>query len=438
METPKHLLAEKIARRKAKVGVIGLGYVGLPFALETVKAGFATQGIDLNPQRVKAVLEGESYIEDIPAADLRSALSTGLLDATDNYERIGELDVIVIAVPTPLDTRLTPDLTYIRRATEGIAAHLRPGQLISLESTTYPGTTDEVMLPILEQSGLVVERDFFLAHSPERVDPGNPKWHTHNTPKVVGGVGPHSTEVATAFYSQVVETVVPVQSARVAEMTKIFENTFRAVNIGLVNEFLLLADRMGINFWEVLDAAFTKPFGIMPFYPGPGVGGHCVPIDPHYLEWKAREYNFPTRFIRTAGEINRQMPPFVHAKIWRRLNAVGKAPSRSRILILGVAYKPNVGDLRESPALEIIRLLQESGVDVVYHDPFVPHLVANGQTVENVPLTAETLQAVDLAVIITPHKGIDYRFVAQHAPQVLDTRNVTAPFRAEFDNIFLL
>ena len=434
----KSSLLAKIRQRSAKVGVIGLGYVGLPFALEAVRAGFFTRGIDLDPARVAAVLRGESYIDDIPSAQIQAARESGLLTATTGYEGLDDLDVLVIAVPTPLDEHLTPDLRYVRSATEQIAAHLRPGQLISLESTTYPGTTEEVMQPLLEAGGLQADRDFFLAHSPERVDPGNKKWHTRNTPKVVGGVGPNSLEVAAAFYGQVVETVVPVSSARVAEMTKVFENTFRAVNIGLVNEFLLLADRMGLNFWEVLDAAFTKPFGIMPFYPGPGVGGHCVPIDPHYLEWKAREYGFTTRFIRTAGEINRQMPAFVRTKIWRCLNAAGKAPSRSRVLLLGVAYKPNVGDLRESPALEIIRLLWEDGAEVLYHDPFVPSLTLDGRTLTSAPLDEATLRSADLTVIVTPHRGVDYRFVAQHARHVLDTRNVTAPFRAEFDHITLL
>ena len=438
MKNPDNLLLEKISGRTAKVGVIGLGYVGLPFALEAVRAGFFTRGIDLNPQRVAAVQRGESYIEDIPSENLRAALTTGLLEAANDYDSIPELDVLVIAVPTPLDARLAPDLTYIRRATEGIAARLRPGQLISLESTTYPGTTEEVMQPLLEAGGLRAEQDFFLAHSPERVDPGNKKWNTRNTPKVIGGVGPRSLKVATAFYRHVVKTIVPVSSARAAEMTKIFENTFRAVNIGLVNEFLLLADRMGVNFWEVLDAAFTKPFGIMPFYPGPGVGGHCVPIDPHYLEWKAREYGFATRFIRTAGEINRQMPAFVRTKIWRCLNAAGKAPSRSRVLLLGVAYKPNVGDLRESPALEIIRMIWEDGAEVLYHDPFVPSLTLEGRTLSSVPLDEATLRSADLTIIVTPHRGVDYRFVAQHARHVLDTRNVTAPFRARFSNITLL
>jgi len=438
MSDPMHVLLEKISDRTAKVGVIGLGYVGLPFALEAVRSGFFTRGIDLNRERVESVLRGESYIDDIPSADLQAALQTGLLDAAADYTTVSELDVLVIAVPTPLDARLAPDLTYIRAATESIAEHLRAGQLVSLESTTYPGTTEEVMKPILEKSGLKADRDFFLAHSPERVDPGNKRWNTRNTPKVVGGVGQNSLKAAVAFYSTVVEKVVPVSSAQVAEMTKIFENTFRSVNIGLVNEFLLLADRMGINFWEVLDAAFTKPFGIMPFYPGPGVGGHCVPIDPHYLEWKAREYGFATRFIRDAGEINRQMPAFVHNKIWRCLNAAGKALSRSRVFILGVAYKPNVGDLRESPALEIIRLLWEDGAEVLYHDPFVPSFNMRGRVLESAPLDAATLESADIAVIVTPHSSIDYRFVASHAPHVLDTRNVTAPFRAQFNNITLL
>ena len=315
---------------------------------------------------------------------------------------------------------------------------LRPGQLISLESTTYPGTTEEIMLPILEASGLKVERDFFLAHSPERVDPGNSRFNTKNTTKVVGGVGPNSQAVAVAFYAQTISQIVPVSSANAAEMVKVFENTFRAVNIGLVNEMALLCDRMGLNVWEVLDAAFTKPFGIMPFYPGPGVGGHCIPLDPHYLEWKAREFNFNTRFIALAGEINRKMPEFVREKAHRVLNQLGIAPAWAKLLILGVSYKRDLGDVRESPAIEVIKLLQEAGSVLVYHDPYVPAFSEHGVAMDSTPLTDELLAECDLVVIASDHTTIDYSWVVAKANHVLDTRNATRRVETNRDKITLL
>ncbi len=422
---PRTTLLTRIVSREARVGVVGLGYVGLPFALEAAHAGFRVVGIERNPERVAKVNRGENYIDDIREADLRQVVRAGMLRAQTAFEGVEDLDVVVIAVPTPLTRHLTPDLQYVRGVTEALQKHLRPGHLISLESTTYPGTTEEVMRPILERSGLRADRDFFLAHSPERVDPGNPRWKTKNTTKVVGGVGPHSLEVAKAFYEQIIEQVVPVSSARAAELVKVFENTFRAVNIALVNELALLCDRMGLNVWEVLEAAFTKPFGIMPFYPGPGVGGHCIPLDPHYLEWKAREYGFRTRFIGLAGEINRSMPHFVREKAWRLLNEMGKAPSRARVLVLGIAYKSDISDWRESPALEVIRLLQRDGVEVQYHDPYIPTARRAGLDMESVPLTARVLKEADLVIITTAHRVVDYAFVVEHARRVLDTRYAT-------------
>jgi UDP-N-acetyl-D-glucosamine dehydrogenase len=434
----KDRLIRKIRNKEAIVGVVGLGYVGLPFAVEKAKVGFRVIGIENNPIRAAKVNRGENYIQDIRDEELRELVSKGLIVADTGFERVPEMDVIVICVPTPLTKNLTPDLQYVEKVTREIAARLRPGQLISLESTTYPGTTEEVMLPILESSGLKVERDFFLVHSPERVDPGNKRYTTRNICKVVGGVGPNSLEVGVAFYSQTVEKVIPVSSAKVAEMVKVFENTFRAVNIALVNELALLCDRMGISVWEVLEAAFTKPFGIMPFWPGPGVGGHCIPVDPHYLEWKAKELNFNTHFIALAGEINRKMPEFVREKANRILNRLGIPPSRAKILVLGVAYKRDLNDYRESPAIEVIRLLRADGAEVVYHDPYVPSFRDGDLAMESKPLTAELLSAQDLIIITTDHTNIDYDWVVAHAKHVFDTRNATKNVRENRHKITLL
>ena len=434
----KDRLIQKIRNKEAIVGVVGLGYVGLPFAVEKAKVGFKVIGIENNPVRAAKVNRGENYIQDVRDEELRELVSKGLIVADTGFERVPEMDVIVICVPTPLTKNLTPDLQYVEKVTREIAARLRPGQLVSLESTTYPGTTEEVMLPILESSGLKVERDFFLVHSPERVDPGNKRYTTRNICKVVGGVGPNSLEVGVAFYSQTVERVIPVSSAKVAEMVKVFENTFRAVNIALVNELALLCDRMGISVWEVLEAAFTKPFGIMPFWPGPGVGGHCIPVDPHYLEWKAKELNFNTHFIALAGEINRKMPEFVREKTHKILNRLGIPPSRAKILVLGVAYKRDLNDYRESPAIEVIRLLRADGAEVVYHDPYVPSFRDGDLAMESKPLTAELLSAQDLIIITTDHTNIDYDWVVAHAKHVFDTRNATKNVRENRHKITLL
>ena len=416
---------EKIENRTACVGVVGLGYVGLPFLVEKSKVGFRTVGIDHNPQRAEVVARGKSYISDVKDEDLHEGLRRGLISTTTSLEAVRELDVVVICVPTPLGAGLTPDLQYIESVTRKLAKNLRPGQLISLESTTYPGTTEEVMKPILEESGLEAGVDFFLAHSPERVDPGNKRYTTKNTNKVVGGSDPVSLEVATCFYNQTIEHIVPVSSTKAAELVKVYENTFRAVNIALANEVALLCDRMGLDVWEVLDAAFTKPFGIMPFYPGPGVGGHCIPLDPHYLEWKAREYNFQTHFIALAGETNRKMPEFVVDKATRMLNTVRKCLNGSRILLLGMAYKADLSDCRESPAIEVYLRLQQAGAEVSYHDTWLPVISDHNVRAMSVELTSDVLRNADLVIITTNHSDVDYQRVVELAPLILDTRNVT-------------
>lgn len=420
-----HTLRQKIEARTALVGVVGLGYVGLPFAVEKAKVGFTVVGIEQNPRRAERVNRADNYISDVSDDDLKQVVTSGLLRAETDFARVAELDVIVICVPTPLTQNLTPDLSYIENVTREIAARLRPGQLITLESTTYPGTTDEVMRPILESSGLKQGEDFLLAHSPERVDPGNKRYTTKNTNKVVGASDPLSLEIATHFYQQTIDHVVPVSSAKAAELVKVFENTFRAVNIALVNELALLCDRLGLNVWEVLDAANTKPFGIMPFYPGPGVGGHCIPIDPHYLEWKAKEYNFNTHFIALAGEINRKMPEFVVDKTWRLLNRFGIAPSRANLLVLGVAYKKDLSDWRESPAIEVMKLLLHAGAQVAYHDPYVPQIKVADQELRSMPLGPELLARQDLVLITTDHSSVDYAMVVEYGRAVFDTRGVT-------------
>jgi UDP-N-acetyl-D-glucosamine dehydrogenase len=431
-------LIERIEKTDARVGVIGLGYVGLPFAVEKGKVGFSVLGFDRNASRVAMINEGSNYIPDVIDEELESLVQKGLLQATTDFTKIAEMDVLVIAVPTPLTINQTPDVQYIEHVTTQISTYLKAGQLVCLESTTYPGTTEDIMQPILERGGLKVEEDFFLAHSPERVDPGNKRYTTKNTNKVVGGVGPNSLQVAMAFYSKTILHMVPVSSAKAAELTKVFENTYRSVNIALVNELTLLCDRMGINVWEVLDAAFTKPFGIQPFYPGPGVGGHCIPLDPHYLEWKAKEYNFNTHFIALAGEINRKMPEYVLDKTYRILNRVGKALSKSKILLLGVAYKKDIDDPRESPSMVIAELLRDAGAILSYHDPYIPSLKEEGFDMESVDLSPTVVNAVDLVVIATDHSNVDYQMVVNHAPIVFDTRNITKDIQENRDRIVLL
>lgn len=431
-------LMKKIGDHSALVGVVGLGYVGLPFAVEKGKVGYRVLGIEQNPVRCEKINRGENFIQDVNDDELRVLVEKDLLYAVPDFTRVPEMDVIVICVPTPLTKNLTPDLQYVESVTRAVAPFLRKGQLVTLESTTYPGTTEEVMLPILEGSGLKVEEDFFLAHSPERVDPGNKRYTTKNTHKVVGGVGPKSLEVAVAFYSQTIENVIPVSSAKAAELTKVFENTFRSVNIALVNEMALLCDRMNLNVWEVLGGAFTKPFGIMPFYPGPGVGGHCIAIDPHYLEWKAKELNFNTHFITLAGEINRKMPEFVRDKALRILNHRGVASAGAGVLVLGVAYKKDIDDYRESPAIDVIRLLQREKVNVAYYDPYIDSFTEHGLTMSSTPISEDLIARHDLILIATDHSELDYEWVVEKARHVFDTRNATKNVKANRDKITLL
>jgi UDP-N-acetyl-D-glucosamine dehydrogenase len=418
-------LKDKLLHRTATIGVIGLGYVGLPLAVEKAKVGFHVLGFDRNPKRVAMINAGTNYIKDVNSAELAALTKSQTITATCDVSLLARCDVIVICVPTPLTPNRSPNISFVAHVAEQIAANLRGGQLISLESTTYPGTTEEIVLPILQKSGLAVGRDFFLAFSPERVDPGNRRYSTRNTNKVLGGVTPACLDAAALFYGQTIVDVVTVSSPRVAEMTKVFENTFRAVNIALVNELTLLCDRMGIDIWEVIDAAATKPFGIMRFEPGPGVGGHCVPVDPFYLAWKAKQYDFSTRFIELAGEINRSMPAFVREKIGRALNAREQPVRGASILLLGVAYKRDIEDWRDSPALKIIEVLENDGADVVYHDPLVPEIVDyGGRARHSIELTPERLRESDCAVVLADHSAIDWRFVLAMAPLIVDTRNV--------------
>jgi len=421
-------LKRKFAVRTANVAVVGLGYVGLPLAVEKAKVGFQVMGIEQNPKRAYNVNNGENYILDVKDEELKKVVHAGKLKAYTGFSCLPGADAIVICVPTPLTPNLDPDISYIVSVTKEIATHLRPGQLIILESTTYPGTTQEVILPQLEATGLKVGQDFFVAFSPERVDPGNKRYTTQNTSKVVGGITPACLDVAQTFYAQTIHMVIPVSTPAAAEMTKVFENTYRAVNIALVNEMMLLCDKMGLDVWEVVDAAATKPFGIQTFYPGPGVGGHCIPIDPFYLTWKAREYGFHTRFIELAGEINLEVSCYVVNKVGQALNRVQKCLNGAKILVLGVAYKKDVADVRESPALRIIDQLLQSGAEITYHDPLIPFVEPHGRSIfsaESVPLAKSALAAADCVLIITDHSGIDYEWVVQHSRLVVDTRNAT-------------
>jgi UDP-N-acetyl-D-glucosamine dehydrogenase len=424
--TMKDRLLEKLADRSACIGVVGLGYVGLPLAIEFAKAGFHVIGYDVSDTLVAELMRGESHIKDIPSEAVAEVVRAGKLEATADESRLREMDAVSIAVPTPLAKTRDPDMTYVIAAADAIARNCHPGQLIVLESTTYPGTTRDLMQPKLEAAGLTVGEDVFLAFSPERVDPGNPKWNTKNTPKVVGGITAACTEVASALYASCLETIVPVSSTETAELVKLLENTFRSVNIGLVNEMQIVCEKLGVNVWEVIEAAATKPFGFMKFTPGPGIGGHCIPLDPHYLAWKMRTLNYKTRFIDLASEINSEMPTLVAEKVAQALNEVRKPVKGSRILVLGVAYKRDIDDMRESPALDVISLLEEWGGDVVYHDPHVPSFREDGRERVGVELTDAELARVDAVVIITDHSGVDYQRVVDLAPLVVDTRNATA------------
>jgi len=419
---------EKILRKEALVGIIGMGYVGLPLVLRFCEEDFGVLGFDVDSKKVATLKRGKSYLKSISSSRISQFIRSGRFDATDDFSRLGEPDCILICVPTPLTEKMEPDLQYIEKTIEAVRERMRKGQLIVLESTTYPGTTEELVLPRLESSGLKVGQDFFLGFSPEREDPGNKRFTTHQIPKVVAGVTPSCQKVVTALYSQIIKKVVPVSSPRVAELTKLLENIYRSVNIALVNELKMLTDRMGIDIWEVIEAASTKPFGFSPFYPGPGMGGHCIPIDPYYLSWKAREYDFTTRFIFLAGEINVHVPYYVVAKIQDALNGRGKSIKGARVLILGVAYKKDVDDARESPALAIMNLLQKKGAAILYHDPYIPalpHFRKYYFKLKSSPLTEKLLQRIDAAVVVTDHSCIDYSWVVKHAPLVIDTRNVT-------------
>ena len=423
-----NVLQEKIKSRTARVGVVGLGYVGLPLAVEFAKAGFHVTGIDLSAEKTRRVNSGDSYVGDIPSAALHTLVEQGRIQATTEFSAIGDLDTINICVPTPLRKTKDPDMSYIVSACEEIGKYIHPGMLVILESTTYPGTTEELVLPMLSRTGLEPGKDFYLCFSPERVDPGNPKYQTVNIPKVVGGITADCTEMGRLFYAQALETVVPVSSTQVAEMVKLLENTFRMINIGLVNEIAMMCDRIGINVWEVIDAAATKPFGFMPFYPGPGLGGHCIPIDPFYLSWKTKQAGIEARFIDLAGYINGQMPHFVVDKVQNALNDCGKAVKGSRVHVMGVAYKRNIEDMRESPALDIMLLLQKRGAVVSYSDPFVPALHEG----LNMHAQPESVAAdADCVVIVTDHSTFDYESLVNRARLIVDSRNALKNFRSE-------
>src|SRR5919202_2884719 len=399
----KDALLGRIHNRSAKVGVVGLGYVGLPLAVEFATAGFRVVGYDVSERVVSALRSGRSHIQDVPNADLAALVRSGMFEATTDERRLGEMDAISIAVPTPLSKTRDPDMSYVVAARDTVARNAHAGLLVVLESTTYPGTTRELMQPTMEQLGFTVGEDVFLAFSPERVDPGNPVYHTKNTPKVVGGITPTCTEIAAELYSACIDTVVRVSSTETAELVKLLENTFRAVNIAMANEMAIVSDKLGVDVWEVIEAAATKPFGFMKFTPGPGIGGHCIPLDPHYLAWKMRTLNYKTRFIDLASEINSAMPDFVVEKVSRALNDDRKAVNGSRILVLGIAYKKDIDDMRESPAFDVIRLLEGRGAEVVYHDPFVPFFREDGHERRGVALTVDELEAADAVVIVTDH-----------------------------------
>lgn len=422
--TIQQTLLDHLKDRTARVAVLGLGYVGLPLATVFADAGFRVIGIDPDQRKVDTVRRGESHIPDISTEHVARLVNAGRLEATTDFSVLAEVEAVSICVPTPLRKTGDPDLSFILDATTELAKYVHPGMAIVLESTTYPGTTREILLPKLgDEKGLTAGENFFLAFSPERVDPGREDWTTLNTPKVIGGITPACSEVASAWYSQALQTVVPVSSAEVAEMAKLLENTFRMINIGLVNEMAIMCDRLGVDVWEVIDAAATKPFGFMKFTPGPGLGGHCIPIDPLYLSWKLRALNYTARFIELASEINTGMPRYVVGKVQDALNNQGKALKGSRILVLGVAYKPDIDDLRESPALDVIGLLEQKGADVFYHDPYIPRLRHDGWERESVGDLMEAVNSADCVVIITNHSSYDYKAILEAAKVVVDTRN---------------
>src|ERR687893_598267 len=418
-------LISKAERRQILFGIVGLGYVGLPLAVELARAGYRVLGFDVNPDVVEGLNEGRSHVKDVTEAQLQKAMECGRFSATTDMARLSETDAISICVPTPLSKFKDPDVSYIVAATDSVKNRLRRGQAIILGSTTYPGTTREIMLPALESTGLRVGQDFFLAFSPERVDPGNPHYGTRNTPKVVGGITADCRRVAVALYQPAIDTLVPVSTTEAAELVKLLENTFRSVNIGLANEMAIVCDKLGVDVWEVVEAAATKPFGFMKFTPGPGIGGHRHPLDPHYLAWKMRTLNYKTRFIDLASEINSQMPAYVVEKVVHALNDERKAVNGSRVLVVGVAYKRDINDMRESPALDIMRLLASHGADVAYHDPHIPVVVEDGHEWRSVPLTGGEVERADVVVIVTDHRGIDYQMLVDREALIVDSRNAT-------------
>ena len=434
------MLKDKIIDRSATVGVIGLGYVGLPLAVEKAKAGFKVIGFDIQESKVKMVNEGHNYIGDVMNADLEKIVSDGHLRATVDFDELSNCDVVAICVPTPLDIYKQPDLTYVINSTKDVAKRLHKDMLVVLESTTYPGTTEDVMKPILEETGLICGKDFYLAFSPERVDPGNLRFKTKNTPKVVGGVGPESTEVARLLYESVLEAeVFVVSSPKEAEMTKILENTFRIVNIALINEMAVVADKMGINIWDVINAASTKPFGFMPFFPGPGVGGHCIPIDPFYLTYIARKYDYHTRLIELSGEINDSMPEYVVTRVMKALNERGRCMNGAKVVMMGIAYKEEIEDMRESPALKVLEHLEKNLAHVSIVDPYVSQFQWDGKTVKTVNLTEELIKESDAVVITTAHKkNINYKMIVTNARYIFDAKNVLSKMGIEAGNVEVL
>ncbi len=415
-------LLSKIEEKRAHIVIVGMGYVGLPLAVEFARAGFRVTGLDVNEHKMALLNQGVSYIPDVSSDTLAPLAAKGTISGTVDTSVLATADAISICVPTPLGKSKDPDISFIVSASEGIGRHAHPGMLVVLESTTYPGTTEEVILPRIKENGLEVGKDFFLAFSPERVDPANAVWQTRNTPKVMGGATPACLRAATALYQHAVDELVPVSSTQAAEMVKLLENTFRAVNIALVNEMAIMCDKLEVDVWEVIEAAATKPFGFMPFFPGPGVGGHCIPLDPHYLSWKLKTLNYNARFIELAGEINSHMPDYVVGKVMDALNQAGKAVKNSRVLILGVAYKPDVDDVRESPALDVIHLLQEKGAEISYHDPYIPTLSHEGMDLVSVKLET-AVAAADCVVVITNHQSYDWQWIASQATLILDTRH---------------
>ncbi|MGE0443167.1 MAG: nucleotide sugar dehydrogenase [Gemmatimonadales bacterium] len=424
-------LIAKAEKRDLLFGVVGLGYVGLPLAVELEHAGYRVLGFDVSQRVVDGLNAGKSHIKDIPDSVYADVVKRGRFRATTDGSELAACDAISICVPTPLSKFKDPDVSYIVAATETVKKVLRPGQAIILESTTYPGTTREIMLPALEETGLKAGKDFFLAFSPERVDPGNEKFQTKNTPKVVGGITADCSRVVSALYQPAIDTLVPVTTTEAAELVKLLENTFRSVNIGLVNEMAIVCDKLGVDVWEVIEAAATKPFGFMKFLPGPGLGGHCIPIDPHYLAWKMRGLNYKTRFIDLAGELNTEMPLFWVRKVNDALNDAGKSVKGASVMVVGVAYKPDIDDIRESPALDIIRLLEGRGAKVSYHDPYVPEFIEDGHAAKSVPFTKDTVAAADCIMIVTDHKALDYGLIAKHGKVVVDTRNAMKRHQAK-------